>query len=144
MPDELRVPIEQAPAEEQVRAILGHDVFKWAVKRLPDGLDIDDVRYRDLISVTEEEVVAHVSASGFDRRVVAEGAVIDDHICIVQTGREWLVFYTERGKVSEEATFGSRDEARREVVRRLIRLARVMLNHRYWHAHGLAFPCGDE
>jgi hypothetical protein len=138
------VKIPQTPNDEQIVAILGPDVFKWAVRSLPDGVDIDDVRFRDLISVTEEDLLAHVTSHGFDQRVVAENAVVDDHICIVQADTGWRVFYTERGIVSEEAMFGSRDEARHEVVRRLMRLARIMLNHRYWHAHNLEFPCGDD
>lgn len=128
----------------QITAILGPDVFKWAIGMLPPGVTIDDVRYRDLIDVSEDEVVAHVVAHGFDDRVVAEDGVEDDRICIVQAPAGWAVFYTERGRRSDEALFPRRDEAVRDVVRRQMRLARTMLNHRYWHAHGLPFPCSDE
>lgn len=142
--DEAPVPVRQASDEEQILAILGPDVFKWAVKSLPDGVDIDDVRYRDLISVTEDDLFSHVAAHGFDQRVVAEDSVVDDCICFVRSANGWRVFYTERGNVSDESMFQSKQEAIREVVRRLMHLARIMLNHRYWHAHNLPFPCGNE
>jgi hypothetical protein len=142
--DEAAVPVHRASAEDQILAILGPDIFKWAVASLPEGVSIDDVRHRDLISVTERDVSAYVLAHGFDTRVVAEDAVVDDRICIVASGHLWRVFYTERGVVSDESAFPSKEEARAEVVGRLMRLSRVMLNHRYWHAHGLEFPCGDE
>ena len=138
------MPVHRASAEDQILAILGPDIFKWAVRSLPEGVAIDDVRHRDLISVTESDVLAHVIAHGFDNRVVAEDAVVDDRVCIVASGHRWRVFYTERGKVSDESAFPSKHEARAEVVRRLMRLSRIMLNSRYWHAHGLEFPCGDE
>lgn len=138
------MPVQRASTEAQILAILGPDVFKWAVASLPEGVSIDDVRHRDLISVTESDVLLYVLAHAFDTRVVAEDAVVDDHICIVASGHLWRVFYTERGEVSDETAFASKEEARAEVVRRLVRLSRVMLNHRYWHAHGLEFPCGDD
>lgn len=138
------LPISRASTSEQIAAILGPDIFRWAGSLLPDDVGIDDVRHRDLIDVSEDEVMSYVTTNGFNTLVVAEDAVDDDRICIVQKADGWHVFYTERGSVSEEAMFAERDDARREVVRRLMKLARIMLNHRYWHAHGLAFPCSED
>ena len=144
MTDDDPVQVQRASAEEQIAAILGPNIFRWAASRLPKGVSLDDVRFRDLISVTENDVRAHVTHHGFDSRVVAEDAVMDDRICIVHSGASWRVFYTERGKASAEAQFESKDSASADVVRRLMRLARINLNSRYWHAHGLPYPCDDE
>jgi len=144
MTDATDGPLRRVSETQQIVAILGPNIFAWAVNRLPEGIGIDDVRYGDLISVTEDDVFAYVAAHGFDQRVVAEDAVADDRICIVTSACGWRVFYTERGTLSDESEFPSRNDARRDVVRRLMRGARIVLNHRYWHAHGLAFPCGDE
>lgn len=100
---------------------------------------MDDVRFRDFFSVTEDEVCDHVLAHGFDDRTVAEGRAArgaDDRLCAVplDDGR-WTVYYTERGIRSAEVTVPSQSEARREVVRRLMRSARIDLNHRYRLAH---------
>jgi hypothetical protein len=142
--DEAPTPIQRAPREEQILAILGPNIFKWAVESLPEGVRIDDVRYRDLVSVTEDDVFSHVAARCFDRRVVAEDAELDNRICILNSAHGWRVFFTERGHVSNESLFQTKEEAKRDVVRQLMHLARMILNHRYWHAHDLAFPCGDE
>lgn len=142
--DEIPVQVQRAPAHEQILAILGPDIFKWAVKFLPAGVAIDDVRHSDLISVTEADVLAHVAAHGFDDRVVVEGTTVDDRICVVAGGDVWRVFHTERGNVFDESVFPSKDAARAEVVRRQMLQSRTLLNHRYWHAHGLEFPCADE
>jgi hypothetical protein len=100
---------------------------------------MDDVRFRDLISVTEDEVYEYVLTNGFPEQVVvevdaAQGA--DDRLCSVplDDGR-WVVYYTERGVRSDEVKVPSHEAARREVVRRLMRGARIDLNHRYRLAH---------
>jgi hypothetical protein len=114
---------------------------------LPPEVSIDDVRYRDLVDVTEDDVLAHVRTDGFDPGVVwsdGDPAPVDDRTCIVRYRDGWRVYYTERGKSSNDATFSSYEAACREVVRRQMRLARIMLNSRYWHAHGLPFPCDVE
>lgn len=72
--------------------------------------------------------------------MVAEDAVRDDHICILADGDAWRVFYTERGILSQESVCPSKDDARAEIVHRLMSLSRVLLNNRYWHAHSLPFP----
>lgn len=144
MSDEPGVTVRRVSDEDQIRVILGPKIFEWAVESLPEGLAIDDVRFRDLISVTEDDVFSYVVAHGFDARVVAEDAVFDDRICIVSSAAGWRVFYTERGRVFEESLFPSRQEARREVVSRLMEVARIILNSRYWHSHGPAFPLADE
>jgi hypothetical protein len=108
------------------------------------GVSIDDIRYDDLIDVSEDAVFAFVEEHGFDPRVVLEDGVRDDRTCLVHGPDGWTVFYTERGQRSEEATSRSRNEARREIVRSQMRLARIMLNNRYWHAHDLPFPITDH
>ena len=138
------VPVARPSRGEQIAAILGPDIFRWAIAQLPEGVAIDAVRYRDLIDVSEDELFGFVLEHGFDRRVVSENAVDDDHICLVRSGDQWHVFYTERGTVSQEAWFDRRDDAVREIVRRLMRLARIVLNSRYWHAHDLPFPISEH
>ena len=86
----------------------------------------------------------HVMLHGFDSRSVwvdGDSSRQDDHICVERRGKGWRVFYTERGIERDEATFGVREGAYREVVGRLWSIARVGLNQRYWHAHNLPFPC---
>jgi hypothetical protein len=129
--------------DEQIRAILSYDTWNWAVNQLGPQDSIDEKRFRDFISVTESEVEQYVHEHGFDKRVVFEskdaGAWLrldaDDHICITKNNEMWEVFYTERGKRSQEASFPSWNGAAREVVRRLFEGAKIMLNHRYRLAH---------
>lgn len=100
---------------------------------------MDDVRYLDLISVTEDDVLEHVRRHGFDERVVAErdaARLADDCICMVpEPDGRWRVYYTERGIRSDERVLPSEADARRDVVRSLMRSARLSLNHRYRLAH---------
>lgn len=125
--------------EEQIQAILDWNTFRWAQSHLPESKTIDDVRFRDLISVTEDDVYAYVLRNGFSDRTVAEGDAArwaDERLCLVplDDGR-WAVYYIERGTRSEEVKVSSHAEARREVVRRLMTGARIDLNHRYRLAH---------
>jgi hypothetical protein len=99
--EEHAAPVTRPSKGEQIAAILGPDIFRWAIAHLPEVVAIDDVRYRDLIDVTDDEVFDFVLENGFDCRVVADNAVDDDHICLVRSGDEWRVFYAERGIVSE-------------------------------------------
>ncbi|GIM63595.1 hypothetical protein Pve01_80930 [Planomonospora venezuelensis] len=125
--------------EDQIQAILGSNIFRWAQSRLPITKTMDDVRFSDFFSVTEDEVYEYVLANGFDGQAVAEGDAAsgaDDPLCAVplEDGR-WTVYYTERGVRSDEVKVPSHSAARREVVRRLMRSARIDLNHRYRLAH---------
>lgn len=122
--------------EEQVRAILGWNTFRWAVEQLPEGVSIDDVTFADLVSVTREDVVGWVEANGFGSTPVR-----DDHydgaeaLYLLPDGDRWVVFYSERGQRNFEHYFDTVAEARRWVVDHLYDSARTNLNHRWWHAH---------
>jgi len=124
--------------DEQIRAILSYDAFRWAVENLPHGKTIDDIRFRELVTISEEDVLNHVRRSGFPVSVVAEGEAArwaDDRICLVEDGDRWSIFYTERGERSDLATVESHAAAQRWVVHHLFENAKVSLNHRWWHAH---------
>jgi hypothetical protein len=125
--------------EEQLRAILSWDAFKWALVNLPAHTSIDDIRFRDLISVTEEDMYAYVVEHGFPQHVVAErdaARFADDQICIAPLDdARWSVYYTERGRRSGEVITPSFAAARREVVHLLMTSARIALNSRYRLAH---------
>lgn len=134
------------PKDEQIRAILSWDTWRWAVDRLGEGESIDNVRFHDLISVTEDEVYQFVLVHGFNQRAVVERGDADDHLCIVpESDGRWAVYYTERGKRSEEVVLSSLADARREVVHRLMQSARTALNHRFKLAHpGTSLPVPSE
>ena len=130
--------------QEQIEAILSYDVFRWAHEHLPAGKSIDDIRFPDLISVTEQDVFEYVLVRGFPERVVAERDAArwaDDKLCIVplSDGR-WSVYYTERGRRSDQATLESYAAALRWVINILLNSARTALNHRWWHANPDARP----
>ena len=125
--------------QEQIEAILSWNTFVWAREQLPPGKSMDDFRFRDFISVTEDDVYDFVLSNGFSPRVVAERDETrraDNKLCIapLEDGR-WIVYYTERGQRSEEVKVPSQAAARHEVVRRLMDNARINLNHRYRSAH---------
>jgi hypothetical protein len=128
-----------ADAEDQIRAILGPNIFRWAEEQLPPDASIDDFRFSDLVSVTEEDVFAYVQDHGFDPRVVAErdaAKYADDRICLVpEPDGRFRVYYTERGIRSDERVLPSEVAARRWIVHDLIKSARISLNHRYKLAH---------
>ncbi|KRB78324.1 hypothetical protein ASE01_03335 [Nocardioides sp. Root190] len=129
------------PPDDQIRAILGWDTFRWAVDHLPAGVSIDDVRFVDLISVTREDVDRWVERHGF-----ATTSVRDDRydgaeaLYLLPEDDGWVVFYSERGQRSFAHHFAVRAEARRWVVDHLYDSARTSLNHRWWHAHPDARP----
>lgn len=124
------------PVEEQIRAVLSGDVWHWALPQLPPGLSIDDLRFRDFIAITEDDILAHVAAHGFGDGIVVEGGDANECHCLVPDGQgRWAVYYSERGARSRETVVDDLDAARREVVHRLMDSARISLNHRYRLAH---------
>jgi hypothetical protein len=135
-------------ADEQIRAILSWNTFRWAADRLSDTETMDTVRFRDLISVSEDKVYDYVVANGFDECAVVERRDVDDHLCIVsQADGRWAVYYTERGKRSAEVVLPSLADARREVVYRLMVSARISLNATFKLAHPemeLPLPSGMD
>ncbi len=124
---------------EQIAAILQDNTVPWATKQLPQGDDLDDHEYADFISVTPDEVVDHVLAHGFDPRTVwtpnDPPAQKSDRIVVEPKGAGWTTYYTERGDVDDERTHGTRDEAVRDAVMRLLDRAWTSLNVRFWHRH---------
>lgn len=123
-------------ADEQIRAILSWNTWHWAVRQLGDGETMDNVRFRDLVSVTEDDVYDYVVVHGFNERAVVERGDAEDHLCIVpKANGRWTVYYTERGMRSDEIVLASLAEARREVVHRLMVSARIALNHNFKLAH---------
>ncbi|MFB9313479.1 hypothetical protein [Nocardioides plantarum] len=129
------------PPDDQIRAILGGNTFRWAVDQLPTGVSIDEVRFVDLISVTREDVDRWVERHG-----LASTSVRDDRydgaegLYVLPEGGGWVVFYSERGQRSFAHRFVTRAEARRWLVDHLYDSARTSLNHRWWHAHPDARP----
>lgn len=129
--------------EGQIRALLGPDPFRWAVERIGGrtlGRTIDDVRYRDLVTASDEQVHDWVDDHGFDPRTVSDGRLAEDLLCITPgEGPEgdpgWAVSYVERGRAERLAWFPTHHEARHDVVDRLLERARILLNHRYRLAH---------
>jgi hypothetical protein len=57
-----------ATAAEQIQAILNWNTFRWAQSHLPEAKTMDDVRFSDLISVTEDDVYEYVLTNGFPSR----------------------------------------------------------------------------
>jgi hypothetical protein len=128
------------PTEEQIVAILSGNVSEWARSQLGPGQSMDDRRYSDFISVTPEEIEDYVRQKGFPGTYVKEAplghsSVADDQLCIVEQPSGWEVYYIERGVKSERSYFTAHLDARREVIGRMVESAKVMLNHRYRHAH---------
>jgi hypothetical protein len=125
--------------EDQIRAVLSHNVSRWVRDRLPAGRSLQDVRFRDVITVDEDDVLDHVRREGFDEYVVVTGEnarTADGRLCIVpEPDGRWCVYYTERGRQRDEVTVPTYADGEREVVRRLIRSARIDLNARYRSAH---------
>ena len=125
---------------EQIRAILAGNTFRWAVNQLQPDETINEKRYSDFISVAPDEVEEYVREHGFPQHSVeviykGQGVFAEDKLCIVESPPGWDVFYIERGHRSDESSFLSLDEARREVIRRMIETAKIELNHRYRNAH---------
>jgi hypothetical protein len=135
---------------EQIDAILGNYPDRWAQAQLKPGETMDDKRYHDLIRVTQDDIYRYVQAHGFPRLTVYEegspNAIQgDDQLWIVRSGDRWEVSYVERGNKNAQSQCDMLEEARREVIRRKMRSARITLNHRYRNAHPeLNLPPPDE
>jgi len=124
---------------EQIEHILRGETETWAHAQLGMGQTLADRQYSDFISVTPDEVVAHVLARGFDPRAVwtqkEHPSQRDNRIVIEPMGAKWATYYTERGSRDDERTFDREIDAVRDVVMRLLDSAWTALNVRYWHRH---------
>ena len=124
---------------EQIDAILRGNTEAWARSQLTPGDTLTDHQYTDFVSVTPDEVVAHVLANGFDPHTVwtleDPPSQKDDRLVVEPKGAQWTCYYTERGGRDDERTFDTREEAVRDAVMRLLATAWSALNVRYWHRH---------
>lgn len=125
--------------DEQIEHLLGESTWAWACEQLPRGVSIDDRQYGDFISVTPDEVLAHVLAQGFDPRIVwtprDPPEQRDERLAIEPRDGQWSVHFAERGTRRDERLWLDPQDAVRDVVMRLLHRAWVTLNHRYWHRH---------
>lgn len=126
-------------ADEQIEALLRGGVGEWAAEQLDTPGDIDDRDFFDFVSVTVDEVTAHVRA-----RNVAGAALWvpgndpserDDRYVVEPSGDAWKVYYAARGRERNLRVHANYDEALRDAVSRLFDDAWVALSHNYWHAH---------
>ena len=128
---------------EQIRAILDGEVFDWAFQKLKSSETMDEMKYSDFIEVSDGDIERYVTENGFSANTVYEADSLkacrsheaDDHICILAVPGGWEVFYSERGETRDHVRCTTKVDAQREVLRRLIRGARIALNHRYRAAH---------
>jgi hypothetical protein len=124
---------------EQIAELLGGNTVNWAVSQFPADPKLADHQYSDFISVTPDEVVAHVLEHGFDVRAVWTPGhprpERDDRLVVEPKGAEWACFYTERGSRSRERTYPDKEGAVRDAVMRLLDRAWTSLNSAYWHHH---------
>ena len=130
--------------DEQIDAILRQRTWEWAHRQLPSGETIDDHPYEHFVSVTPDEVVAHVLAHGFDTRAVwtpgQPPQQKDGSLVVEPSGTRWLVYYTERLQRRDERAFDRYEDAARDAVMRLMDSAWIGLSHRYWHRHHPELP----
>jgi hypothetical protein len=125
---------------EQIHAIFEGDTFHWAINQLLPNENIDNKRYSDFISVHFDDIEEYIRENGFPSGTIEEvekgqSPLRDDCLCMEEKTNGWEVYYIERGKRSEQKVFQSLFEARREVIRRMIASAKIVLNHRYRNAH---------
>jgi len=129
--------------EEQIQVILSGNTFQWASNQINSVKKIDHKKYDDFISVTEQEIEEYVISNGFGDSAVYENdgteawSIYDAHdrICIAQENEQWLVLHMgweERLEISMSLEKG---DAIREVIKRLINMAKISLNNRYQNAH---------
>ena len=124
---------------EQIEQILRGNTEPWARSQLAPGEKLEDFQYSDFISVTPDEVVAHVLANGFDPSTVwtpkDPPSDKDERIVVEPEGAKWTCYYSERGGRSDEQTWDTQADAVRDAVMRLLSAAWSALNVRYWHRH---------
>jgi hypothetical protein len=122
---------------EQIEQILRDDTATWATTQLSPGDALSAHQYQDFISVTPDDVVAHVLVNGFDPSTVwtPNDPEIrkDNRIVVEPKGGRWACYYTERGGRDDERTFDDRAGAVRDAVMRLFDSAWTTLNVDYWH-----------
>ncbi|MBW3625724.1 MAG: hypothetical protein KY468_20205 [Armatimonadetes bacterium] len=137
------------PKEEQIKAILSGDPFRWAVEQLADHETMDEKRYSDFINVTPEEAEEFVKEHGFPEDAVCDETkgppfIREDRLCIESLNNRWDVYYFERGHYNQFTHHTSYEEARREIINRMIQSAKIALNSRFRYAHPeLKLPLPD-
>lgn len=124
----------------QIQAIFAVNTFPWALKQLLPNESIDEKRYSDFITVTAEDLYQSVITQGFPPATVEELALgqpgyLYDGLRIEATETGWEVYGIERDQRSDVQSYPSLEAARREVIRRCLVSAKIMLNHRYRLAH---------
>lgn len=132
--------VQKVSREEQVVLILSERTHEL-VSRLPNANEaINHLRFRDFIEVTPDDVLAYVEKNGFPQSNVAEEGGRhhfhgDNQFRICRGPMGWELFFTERGIDSVHEIFSTLADARSALVAKLFELAKICLNHRYWHAH---------
>ena len=116
---------------EQIDAILSLGLFKL----MKSNSTIGQMKFVDVISVSESDIAQYVAKNGFNPRIVSNH-IREDRRCIIQEGdKSWRTFYYERGNRISEKRHSTKQEAEIATIRSLILTNKITVNPSYRHKH---------
>ncbi len=119
------------PAEEQMKAILNGRCLTLATEYIPQGCTLEEYKFSDFITVCFEDFC------NYARSRLAEFVFFNqicEGCCIVEENERVKLLLVERGKVEEEESFESVEDAQNALLRKLWKTAKIHLNHQYRNA----------
>ena len=125
--------------KEQIQAILLGNTFQWAYDQINSVQKMENKRYKDFISVLNEEIEEYIISNGFGNSIVYENDGTEawndydayDRICLYKENEQWLVFHMGWGERLNTSMFIEKGDAIRDVINRLINMAKNSLNNKY-------------
>ncbi len=118
----------------QIGAILSGDAIPLIAAQADGEKLINEFKFSQIVTVTEDEIYAHVRAHGFPAHTVSAGQA-EERYCIREDHGQWRAFYFSHGQRLHEKICATREAAERATLRELLLSAKIEINSAYKASH---------